>query len=156
MSCLQNLDPRTPVTSKSIFVKKEYKGFNIVSDRRTSKQEHKHLPKYTFYTFINECEGSGLKSISPHLKLISRSDSLPTESSWSFLPSTCTTDKTKRSNEERSNKQQIMHMCKLPRNQELTFPCAKRTINVMEPSNTALYTKIFGVVLAQLLCCKLL
>jgi hypothetical protein len=48
----------------------------------------KGLPKHTFHTLINECERSGLKSISPHLEFINGSDSLSAESSGCLLPAT--------------------------------------------------------------------
>ena len=56
---------------------------------RRSFKKCQILPKYTFYTFIDEGERSGLKTISPHLKLVSGSNSLSAKGSWSLLPSTC-------------------------------------------------------------------
>ena len=39
---------------------------------------------------------------------------------------------------------------------EFTFPCSKGAIDVVETPNAALDAKVLGVVLAQLLSCKLL
>jgi hypothetical protein len=39
---------------------------------------------------------------------------------------------------------------------EHTFPCTIRAINVMEPPNAALNSKIFVIMLAEHFCCKLL
>ena len=39
---------------------------------------------------------------------------------------------------------------------EFTFPCSKWAIDVVETPNAALDAKVLGVVLAQLLSCKLL
>lgn len=46
------------------------------------------LPQDTFYTFINESKRSCLKTISPHLKLVYRSEGLPAKCSRSLFPST--------------------------------------------------------------------
>lgn len=47
------------------------------------------VPQYTFNTFIDESERPSLQSISPHFKLISRSDSLSTKCSRGLFPPAC-------------------------------------------------------------------
>jgi len=71
---------------------------SMIQVRRTQ-----HLPKYTFYTFINQGEEYGLKSIARHLKIVNGSES-------SLLPQNCIADITKQPNEEKSNKKQIKHV----------------------------------------------
>jgi hypothetical protein len=48
------------------FISKE-KGYWTVQNLSTSF----FLPEDTLHTFINECEGSSLQTISPHLKAVS-------------------------------------------------------------------------------------